>query len=572
VTGQVPGSLSYQGILLQDDGITPISDDTYGIEFRFYDASDVYQFSRGVSVTTAKGLFTCVIGDGSAPYSTFTNDALDPGVLGSQQFSIGIIVEGGAELAPRAKLTTAAYAFQAQSAYTISDNAVTSAKIADATITDADVADVSASKISGITTGVIPKGNGSALVASQIFDDGTRVGIGTISPQSRLHLYNGTLRIESSAPYIDFSETDLPTNYFRLVKDSDKLQIRINNGSSTPPLSISNNGFFGIGTPNPAYQLEVNGEIASRSSNGFRFRQANYSAVLRNDNVDFYLLQTAAGDPDGAWNAFRPFSLNFATGNVSINGISALENGNVGIGTVSPQGRLHVGSTMETSNSIIVESYNPTISNGASSSKVVLTAGKALATPESKSYILRFERGRGMTTSLENFYLEDESGADILAVNNRTIFRPGTDNSMSLGSSSYRWTAVYAADGTINTSDSRLKRDVMDLQYGLGQVLRLRPVSFAWRNDKTSKQHLGLIAQEVLKVAPEVVDAPTDGFYGLNYSELTPILIKAIQEQQSQIEELRNTNNFLERRLAAVEAGLSGTASREVTATKSEKP
>ena len=179
---QVPGTLSYQGILMQNDGITPIADGAHSIVYNFYTVSTagLALFSRTIAVTTAKGLYTSIIGGGIAPNAPFTTTEM--GQLGSQQIFIGITVDGGSELTPRAQLTTAAYAYQAQSSYTISDGAVTSAKILDGTIVDADVnasAAIAGTKISPAfgaqnisTTGTVTSGavtatsfsgNGSAL-------------------------------------------------------------------------------------------------------------------------------------------------------------------------------------------------------------------------------------------------------------------------------------------------------------------------------------------------------------------------------------------------------------------------
>ena len=58
------------------------------------------------------------------------------------------------------------------------------------------------------------------------------------------------------------------------------------------------------------------------------------------------------------------------------------------------------------------------------------------------------------------------------------VITPNADNTSSLGNSTYRWSAVYSANGTIQTSDARLKSNVADVNYGLTDLLKLRPVSF----------------------------------------------------------------------------------------------
>ena len=83
--------------------------------------------------------------------------------------------------------------------------------------------------------------------------------------------------------------------------------------------------------------------------------------------------------------------------------------------------------------------------------------------------------------------------------------------------------------------------------------MKLRPVSFEWKSNAEAGTKLGLIAQELKEVVSEVVvlgdgklsaDTPEttsnqESRYGVYYSDLIPVLIKAIQEQQQMIGELR---------------------------------
>jgi hypothetical protein len=135
-------------------------------------------------------------------------------------------------------------------------------------------------------------------------------------------------------------------------------------------------------------------------------------------------------------------------------------------------------------------------------------------------------------------------------------------NSTNLGSPSNRWTAVFANNGITSTSDRRLKENINPLAYGLKEVLQLRPISFQWKKEQMDdfiipenqqETKLGFIAQELLEVLPEMVQTThwreyeeNPGVlqkeemqrYGVSYSELIPVLVKAIQEQEKQIEAL----------------------------------
>jgi hypothetical protein len=84
---------------------------------------------------------------------------------------------------------------------------------------------------------------------------------------------------------------------------------------------------------------------------------------------------------------------------------------------------------------------------------------------------------------------------------------------------------------------------VRDLSYGLGEILQLRPVQYEWKDRRDAKVNLGLIAQEVESVIPELVDKAKGeaGMMSLNYMGLVPVLIKAIQEQQATVQALQAT-------------------------------
>ncbi|MBN1339818.1 MAG: tail fiber domain-containing protein [Bacteroidales bacterium] len=135
------------------------------------------------------------------------------------------------------------------------------------------------------------------------------------------------------------------------------------------------------------------------------------------------------------------------------------------------------------------------------------------------------------------------------------------DNNKQLGSNSNRWISVHAVNGTIQTSDRRLKNDIETLSYGLDQVNQLQPVTYRWKDGNDKSVHVGLIAQEVQKIIPEAVDSSDPDRLGLNYSELVPVLIQAIQELSDQVKVLHEQNTEqarLIRQLSGTTASISG--------------
>ena len=88
------------------------------------------------------------------------------------------------------------------------------------------------------------------------------------------------------------------------------------------------------------------------------------------------------------------------------------------------------------------------------------------------------------------------------------------------------------------SSDKRLKKNVQALNYGLQSILNLIPVSYNWIDpSQSTKTQLGLIAQDTRKVIPEIVNGDeSKEKLSINYTELIPVLINAIKEQQTKID------------------------------------
>jgi hypothetical protein len=95
------------------------------------------------------------------------------------------------------------------------------------------------------------------------------------------------------------------------------------------------------------------------------------------------------------------------------------------------------------------------------------------------------------------------------------------------------------ADGTLTTatSDISMKENINQISDALERVIKLRGVFFNWKNDSTKTKQIGMIAQEVEPVVPEIVFTnPVDGLKGINYSQVSALFVEAIKQQQKQIE------------------------------------
>jgi hypothetical protein len=104
----------------------------------------------------------------------------------------------------------------------------------------------------------------------------------------------------------------------------------------------------------------------------------------------------------------------------------------------------------------------------------------------------------------------------------------------------------WTATSWTSNSDSRLKNIIRGIDNATESLLTLNPVIFSWKTDETNKENVGLIAQDVEKVFPQLIDQNSEGMLGVRYTELIPVLVASIQEQQTLIQSLTDRLSALE--------------------------
>ena len=179
--------------------------------------------------------------------------------------------------------------------------------------------------------------------------------------------------------------------------------------------------------------------------------------------------------------------------------------------------------------------------------------GMVSVTTGSYNSSLGYSAGDLITTGSNNVIIG--SGADPSANNatNQIVIgynATGTgDNTVQLGNTSI--TDVHTS-GDVNavafntSSDKRLKTNIAPLKVALAKVLKLNPVQYEKKRALDAKEYtlneMGFLAQDVQKILPNVVKEgeDKDKLLSVNYIEIIPVLTKAIQEQQAQIEALQN--------------------------------
>lgn len=104
----------------------------------------------------------------------------------------------------------------------------------------------------------------------------------------------------------------------------------------------------------------------------------------------------------------------------------------------------------------------------------------------------------------------------------------------------------FTAVGDITAfSDRRVKTNIATITDPLDKVMKLRGVTYNRTDASDSAEKIGVIAQEVLEVLPQVVNQTEDGMYGVSYGNMVAVLIEAVKQQQSQIEDLTQQIQFL---------------------------
>lgn len=166
----------------------------------------------------------------------------------------------------------------------------------------------------------------------------------------------------------------------------------------------------------------------------------------------------------------------------------------------------------------------------------------------------RLNKGSGNVFIGHEAGMLDSSGSsNILIIENSSTYPPliyGDFSGNKLGincttpSEAISVVGNIAATGTVLgfqmacSSDRRYKKDICGIEQTLSSVLELRPVRYRWRTAEfpekhfTKEEQIGFIAQEVEQLYPELIYTNNEGYKSLDYSRLTVILTRAIQEQQ----------------------------------------
>jgi hypothetical protein len=194
--------------------------------------------------------------------------------------------------------------------------------------------------------------------------------------------------------------------------------------------------------------------------------------------------------------------------------MTILSGGNVLIGTTDDGGKL--------------------VSYSTTAATQIKAAGTAPAISFSNTVLSPTIGGSLGACTAANQFLTGTAAGDMILINQFTgnkLYITNYSGGVYLTQGATSWTA---------NSDIRLKNINSHIENAVEKLSTLQTINFSYKDDKFKKQNLGLIAQEVEKIFPELIDKNGDGMLGVRYTELVPVLIKAIQELKLEIETLKN--------------------------------
>jgi hypothetical protein len=269
---------------------------------------------------------------------------------------------------------------------------------------------------------------------------------------------------------------------------------------------------------------------------------------------------------------------NSPTNTLSVGGPADFS-GNVGIGTTQFLERLTIGGSVQVGDNS--QPYQHLALSGGNSDgylygdfgkyQDVISLGYNFCTNGSGGFFIPNTGGATSRISMGYGSIGFYVGGVNSEPNTLGIFVNGSGNvGVGTTSPSQKLTVIgniCYTGSSANCSDIRYKKDITPLSSALDKITSLRGVNYYWRTDEypdhdfPKDQQIGLIAQEVEKVYPQVVLTDEKGYKSIDYGHLAPALIEAVKELNAKIGEIQNLRTEVNelkamvRELAAVGKG-----------------
>lgn len=379
-----------------------------------------------------------------------------------------------------------------------------------------------------------------------------KVGIGTSSPTANLDVV-GFVKIADGSQGAGKV----------LTSDASGLASWTTPSSSSSPwtltgndISNNNSGNVGIGTATPTARLQVTSLLTSSVD------MLNLSAPELADGTFMGMYMGRSSDSANRFELKYNFykSSSKDSNNVAMglagngNTIVMTGNGNVGIGTQNPIGKLDVRGKDNKDGGVL------NLGNADNSHRITLFGGKQ----GDPNPFMGWKGGDPMRfASFKNGFSE-YARFDTIGRFGIGTQAPNGQFELSLDEGRKPSTSTWTI-----TSDARLKNIDGAYTKGLAEIMQLNPIAYHYKNvgnrrfdDKViATQAIGYAAQDVQKVFPEAVGTDADGYLNLNIHPILIAQVNAIKEQQSEI-------NDLKKEIAELKAMMTANASKTGSDTK----
>jgi hypothetical protein len=418
------------------------------------------------------------------------------------------------------------------------------------------------------TANYVLKSNGTDATCSQIFDNGTNVGIGTTNPTKKLEVYGTILASNGSVSSTNNTWANHDSRVAAITEHPAFVGLRAR-GTLASPVYPSTNDVL----------LTVTGRDMIDGYNGYG---GNLNA-FGGGSIEFRAEENFSGTNKGTYIAFNTTNIG---SNIQTEKMRITANGNVGIGTNAPNAKLDIKGIGNNNSSyglgvrnssdnysfVVRDDGNVGIGTPTPSSKLEIAGGNnagflRLNNGTTNPFVIYFGNNLGGVSNSDGVVYFEIAGTETYVMGGHVV--PDDNLTRDLGSSNRKWGNVYANDMYLNSisnwisnwywSDKRFKKDIEPINSALSNVLKLKPVKYSWKTEEfpdkhfDNKRHIGLIAQEVEEVYPELVNTNNEGFKSVDYNKLTVVLIKAIQELNNKIEQLEKENKELKKKLNLTE-------------------
>ncbi|MEK2644864.1 tail fiber domain-containing protein [Bdellovibrio sp. BCCA] len=399
------------------------------------------------------------------------------------------------------------------------------------------------------------------------------IGIGTAAPTYPVHIVSNLLTGQTSTHYVTSTNTTSSANasintsgFYRYTDNS-----TANSGSNQVLRAEYIRSATATGAPT-SFDAQIT--AANANING------NAPYILKGVNIEAPVV--ASGMTLDTWQGLyisAPTGAGTITNRYAL--VTAMNAGNVGIGTTTPSAKLHVASTVRIDDAAVPLAFTET-DQGAVPGKYwrVPLDGAQLRFDADQSGTGSFATyisplalspngkvGMGTLTPAAQLHITSGTGYASLMLGNdggssNIHMTHETDGTFALFNGTFGAGVTLMSvsnvgnmwiKGTLSqASDERLKKDIHTMDNQLEKVLQIRPVTYNWKDQEKydKKQQVGLIAQEIEKIYPEVVQNNRDGYKSVSYSNLVAPVIAALKEFYNK---WQDQNEKVDRSIASIQ-------------------